>query len=271
MKNLLYLAFLFVLPLSNSLLAQADTMALEVTICEGEVYEFNNEVLSASGNYTASYINQSGYDSTVLLTLVVHPSDWTEIWVDLCLLEPSPFYGIVYGQTGNYTETWDFQNQYGCDSLVTAHLFVKPEELYFGWASVPYGFVLNGDTLTDTNQIYGYTTFDTTENGCVSIHIIEIHVMPSSTDELEASTNLLVYPNPVRDEINMKFELPQSWPVSISLLDGYGRLVSTLMDAEMLPMGAHELHFAPPDLAAGLYLLRFQADGKSFYRKLVKV
>ena len=88
-------------------------------------YEFGEEVLSESGQYQAHFLNQSGCDSLVNLTLNILESDEVETSVEQC--ESYPFGSQTLIESGTYEEL--FMNQEGCDSLVslTYTRLPKPE------------------------------------------------------------------------------------------------------------------------------------------------
>lgn len=81
-----------------------------------------------------------------------------------------------------------------------------------------------------------------------------------------------VTPNPVRDVAVVRFDLPVSAPVRLRLFDLQGRIVSTLVDAE-LGAGRHsvELNTGSLDVhrKAGLLFLRLEAPGVSRQRRIV--
>ncbi|MBI5913866.1 MAG: T9SS type A sorting domain-containing protein [Bacteroidetes bacterium] len=266
MKNLLCLAVFFC-SFSN-LLAQADSVAVDATICQGEIYLFDNLELTTPGIYTAVFQNQSGADSIVTLTLIVHPTDSVEILLELCEEEASPLTGIVYLFEGDFTEQLVLSNQHGCDSVVTAQIIVHPEEFGEGWQMVPYGYIaLDGTVVTEPTW---EVTYDTTEFGCLYIIAILLIPFPNAANELEETTNFQIFPNPFQDEIRLKFNLPERMAISASVLDGSGLQVTVLIENEAMSAGEHELIFPQKDLPPGFYLLHFQADGKSLLKKLVK-
>ena len=230
----------------------------------------DNQELTTSGIFTVVFQNQSGNDSIVTLTLTVNPTDSVEILLDLCEEEASPLTGIVYPFEGDFSEELVLLNQHGCDSVVTAQVAVHPTEFICGWAMVGYGTVIQGVALTDPNECYVFTFYDTTEYGCPSIASIQFGIFPSAVNELEEATGFQVSPNPFHDEIQLKFELTEYMTISASLLDASGRQVAILIENEAMSAGGHELGFPQKDLPPGFYLLHFQANGVSIFKKLLK-
>lgn len=81
------------------------------------------------------------------------------------------------------------------------------------------------------------------------------------------------YPNPLRLEANtslsIRFELPRSNHVRLSVFDVSGRIVTTLVDGTMAA-GKHAAHFTPREWAGGIYFYKitvgnFSKTGKALW------
>jgi hypothetical protein len=66
------------------------------------------------------------------------------------------------------------------------------------------------------------------------------------------------YPNPFNPSTTIKYDLPTSLHVSLTVYDILGREVSVLVN-ERKNAGVHEVKFDGPDLASGVYFYRLQA------------
>jgi hypothetical protein len=82
-------------------------------------------------------------------------------------------------------------------------------------------------------------------------------------------------PNPFSSTTSLSFSLPQSGPVSLSVYDVSGRLVSTLVDRPM-DAGTHQVVWDGRDsggsvVANGVYMLRLQAGGETLTRDMVRM
>jgi endonuclease/exonuclease/phosphatase family metal-dependent hydrolase len=79
-------------------------------------------------------------------------------------------------------------------------------------------------------------------------------------------------PNPVRGSTQLRFELQRDAEVSIDLLDASGRRVTTIMEGRW-SAGGHSIRWCPDvgggTPGAGLYFVRFRADGIVQTRRLV--
>ncbi len=93
---------------------------LRAAICEGESYTFNDTVIYDAGHYTDTLLASYGVDSVVQLYLTVYPKEQIEIDTILCDNQQLIVGDSVLTEEGIYTIT--LQNQYGCDSIVTAKI-----------------------------------------------------------------------------------------------------------------------------------------------------
>ncbi|MCC6412222.1 MAG: hypothetical protein IT270_11225, partial [Saprospiraceae bacterium] len=67
---------------------------VDATICEGETYSFNGQMLQLAGTYTAVLPAFNGCDSTVTLKLNVLPSSQTMLEATICEGETYTFGGL---------------------------------------------------------------------------------------------------------------------------------------------------------------------------------
>jgi hypothetical protein len=82
-----------------------------------------------------------------------------------------------------------------------------------------------------------------------------------------------VYPNPLRARASVRFELPYSDTVNLTIFDVMGRAVRTLFEGE-LPSGVHvvswdALNDAGDRVSSGVYWVRFRAQEFTTTRKLL--
>jgi hypothetical protein len=76
------------------------------------------------------------------------------------------------------------------------------------------------------------------------------------------------YPNPFNPSTTIKFELPKSSVVRLSVYDMLGREVSVLVN-ETRDAGVHEVRFDASGLSSGVCLYRLQAEDFVQSRKLI--
>jgi hypothetical protein len=85
---------------------------------------------------------------------------------------------------------------------------------------------------------------------------------------IPADVGLKNYPNPFNPSTIIRFELPRSSQVKLSVFDMLGREVSMLVN-DKREAGIHEVQFDGSQLASGVYLYRLQADEVVQTRKLI--
>jgi len=76
------------------------------------------------------------------------------------------------------------------------------------------------------------------------------------------------YPNPFNPSTTIKYELPKSSLVTLTVYDLLGREVSVLVN-ERRDAGVHEVKFEGSSLASGVYFYRLQAGDFVQSRKLM--
>ncbi len=103
--------------------------------------------------------------------------------------------------------------------------------------------------------------YRTTNGGAVGVD--ENQVLPPERARLEQN-----YPNPFNPSTSIRYELPTSSVVRLSVFDLLGREVSVLVN-ERKDAGIHEVSFNGSGLASGVYLYRLNANSFLQTRKLV--
>ena len=101
----------------------ADSM-FTASICEGESFDFNGQMLTTAGTYTDVLPAANGCDSTVTLNLFVGQTSTTTLSETICAGDSFPFGGQTLTMAGTYQ---DLQTgAAGCDSMITLTLSVNP-------------------------------------------------------------------------------------------------------------------------------------------------
>lgn len=75
------------------------------------------------------------------------------------------------------------------------------------------------------------------------------------------------YPNPFNPATTIRFDVPRSSHVRLSVFDVQGREIAVLVD-EVKAVGSHDVTFDAGALSSGVYLYRLQTDGFSEARVL---
>jgi len=158
--------------------------SLNNSICEGETYTFDGQILSNSGSYSDTLIGFNGCDSIVNLSLTVLNNSSFTLDANICN-------GIIYtfgsqslSTSGTFFRTLTAAN--GCDSVVTLNLTVLPNSSSSMNASICDGqsYTFGSQTLTTGGT---YTNTITAANGCDSVVTLNLTVRPNSSSSMNAS------------------------------------------------------------------------------------
>jgi len=91
----------------------------------------------------------------------------------------------------------------------------------------------------------------------------------STEDEIVASLNAQVYPNPFRNFFTLDFEMEQNDSVRVDLVDILGKTVRTVLNKPLFS-GEHKVHVETHQLVGGVYFIRLQIAGKVKSLRLIK-
>lgn len=154
---------------------------IDISLCEGTVYEWNGIQYHLSGSYTQKLTASSGCDSIVTVHLQHIPEKRTESTVTICAGDSYTIGTNTYTESGIYTDI--LATGSGCDSVVITHLHITNiiesnldvnicEGDVYEWGEVSYSFPGNYSR-----------TFQTTA-GCDSIVHLTLAHLPIQKTEL---------------------------------------------------------------------------------------
>jgi hypothetical protein len=134
--------------------------------------------------------------------------------------------------------------------------------------SAPYEYL---DENVEANRTYFYQV-----GGIAALGREELSEMVEITtpDWAKLGTQLSrIHPNPFVQASEIEFTVPERGPVRVSIYDVSGRLIRTLLDAE-LPAGEHATSWngtndAGEIVTGGVYVARLEAAGASHAKKTV--
>ncbi len=140
----------------------------------------------------------------------------------------------------------------------------------------PYNFEnlcsITGTNITGANELnYYYYFYDwevQTESTLCIGERIPVYATLVGIEEIEALSDFSVYPNPVKDELTLSFELSQASELSFDLLDGAGRIVLS-KDFGTYVSGKHIERVNLSSLAPGVYVLNLSVDGQFAVNRIV--
>jgi hypothetical protein len=144
------------------------------------------------------------------------------------------------------------------------------------------GWITLAETIDANAGSYSWTLPDIASANCkvrISNHddatLFDVSDQPFTIEKKTGSSALKVngnqfrnYPNPFSSLTHIEFKLPAESSVQLSIIDLYGREVTTLISGE-LPAGEHACQWEPGNRPAGLYICRLQAGGVITTLKLI--
>lgn len=148
---------------------------LNEVICEGESYNFGNNVYTESGIYISSFSSPNGCETLVTLTLSVQIAQEVSIEQTICEGDQYPFGSQLLSDAGTFVG--NFNTLSGCDSIVTLTLNVNPVQEYELFETI-----CKDETYIIGSETYTYTgTFENTlislVTGCDSVITLNLTVV----------------------------------------------------------------------------------------------
>lgn len=137
----------------------------------------------------------------------------------------------------------------------------------------------DGTTSTEQNPVHQFTTPGnyqigltvTDENGCSHSAINNLVVIfsnptaipPSPTDDLQVA----VYPNPVKDQLQIAFLFSKQQSVNLTLVNAMGEVIKTEQNKRYFN---ENISWEVGSLSAGIYYVMIEIEGKIKVEKVVK-
>ncbi|MFA6402639.1 MAG: choice-of-anchor tandem repeat GloVer-containing protein, partial [Salinivirgaceae bacterium] len=154
------------------------------TICNGESYYLGIQPYTVAGNYISKLESTSGVDSTVILYLSVNPSYSVPKIDSICQGSSYVFGSQTLTTAGTYNE--NFPTIYGCDSIVTLTLSLKPVYKDTLVVSICKGETYNlGSQIIDSTGVF--TEVLVTAAGCDSTIVVNLTVIPKILSNINVS------------------------------------------------------------------------------------
>ncbi len=124
-----------------------------------------------------------------------------------------------------------------------------------------------GDSEPQTSFFYDYT--DLTWYYTTRTPIVQMDFTPLSIDETDLFTNVVVYPNPVNEELNIDFTIENATDISIEIIDLAGKTVAT-KTMDNAAKGTQTVGFNTADFASGVYTVTIESTNGKLTRKFIK-
>lgn len=170
--------------------------------------------------------------------------------------------------SSNCGDTWSLRGQWiGNNTLATAEMTEAPfvPQSEDDWQMITISNITSN--YLGPNFMFRFDFLNESGNN-IYLDDININVTWVGMDENELNlTEVELFPNPARGQTTLQFSLIENTALEVQLLDATGRVIRQIDSGRKLP-GQHRETILTHDLAAGAYLVRVIANGKSISRKL---
>jgi hypothetical protein len=245
---------------------------VNATICPGESYPINGQLLNVSGQYTFTLSSSTGCDSVVILNLMVLPAEATAISAVVCAGGVFVYQGVAI--PAGAVQTFLFSSSNGCDSVVT--VTVTAEEILvtvalssgvltatsspnatFQWINCDGNQPISGATgssftPTVTSQ---YAVIITNSNGCTAVSGC-VPVIIVSVKEPLSTSDWVLQPNPARSHTAILLKETFTSDIWLEVFDSAGRL----LHQEAIASGTNQVDLDISAFPDGILLVRLMSN-----------
>lgn len=166
------------------------------SLCQGDFFEFNNEIFETDTNFCVSFLSTTQCDSIHCVDLIFGDTSYVGLTSQICEGEIYDFDGSILEQDTFVCKI--YSNVNGCDSTVCLELTVL-ETTHFIYDYICQGETYNfNEALLGEQGIYSDTVIAST--GCDSIIILELQVNPEPVLDYEIEGSFCV-----SDEVSVAF------------------------------------------------------------------
>jgi hypothetical protein len=248
------------------------------SFCAGGTYIFNGTTLNTAGTYTDTLSASGGCDSIVTLNLTMLNASHTNLSDSICNGDTLYFNGQTLTANGVYRATLVGSNS--CDSIVSLTLIILPKptpvvtkagDTLSTTSFATYQWLRNGTAINGANsQSYiatqngQYAVVVSTSVGCNDTSAAT-NVIGLSLNDLEATVNLRLFPNPSTGIFNLE-AAGLSGKVNLKLYDVFGKLLQNIHDETA--NGSYNTVMDLNAYASGVYFIELQAGEVYLTRKI---
>jgi PKD repeat protein len=253
-------------------------------------YLWNGTTYNSTGIYTYNTNTVLGCDSILTLDLTVLPIQTSMQNIVMCDGDSLIVGTNTYYDNGIYTDT--FSSVSGCDSILVTQVVLNDPlaSLSFGTSllnafvtggSIPYYFELgnqNGMIVNSvnnfgtsisinpiTNGLYYFFIIDA--NNCISDTVFyQIDIFPSAFEDLNVK-NLVIYPNPSRNILNVSFTSDTKQDLRVRILNVIGE--ELISDNLVKFIGEYTKQINLSDNAKGIYFLEIETNNEIINKKII--
>jgi hypothetical protein len=181
---------------------------------------------------------------------------------------------ILFNDVSESEIKFDYKvsSESGYDKL---HFYIDDEMMdewsgEIDWTNVAY----NVEEGTHTFKwVYTKDVNTTSGEDCAWIDNITFPMLTIGVDEILTPDRVSLaqnYPNPFNPTTEISFSLPTNSNVNLSIYNGMGQLVKSIVDRDM-DSGIHKVHFNGEDLNSGVYFYRLTTNDMTITKKMMLI
>ena len=144
---------------------------------------------------------------------------------------------------------------------------IKMFALNFGFVNIEYEQVFMGEIWSNVRSTVKGAIINGITYGDTSLIVSIGSVKNPIANEFKLEQN---YPNPFNPTTNIKFEIPKTTNVSITVFDILGRNIVTLLDEEKAP-GEYTIPFDASNFSSSIYFYVFRTNNFIQTRKMILI
>lgn len=131
--------------------------------------------------------------------------------------------------------------------------------------SIPFG----GGTVVPSKLAVGTHYYVCTPHASFGMKGKIVVQAATGLEEAKSETNLLVYPNPILDRLNIRLNLVESTNVVVELFDLQGKLLTTLVHQAKMDGLLQQSFIRPAEMTPGVYLIKTTLGNTNSYCKVI--
>lgn len=89
--------------------------------------------------------------------------------------------------------------------------------------------------------------------------------------KVSVEASLVIAPNPLSDQTNLYFNLPEPCKISLAVTNSFGQLIDTPMNQIQYDQGAHEYTLNTTNYLAGIYFVHLRSGNNCLTKKILVV
>jgi hypothetical protein len=109
------------------------------------------------------------------------------------------------------------------------------------------------------------------QSSCERTYESDIYVTKNESMDINESFNIYNYPNPFSDQTQFHFSLNDSYYISLTIYDLFGRKIETLINNQYYNAGYYEATMTTVNLQPGIYIYILNIDNYLEKRKMIKI